>query len=333
MKIKNGKIISRRFTDEATYWQTVYEWEDIFAEELDLEINKSCNRIHPAKKDLFTRIVRKLFRIIYERRSFTYANLLNLAFIMVPEESWYYKLDHVIPIYLDVDSWKIDKIKRDTRKLPLFFVTSKKIHEMINQDNCFFIPLSVSDKYYDKKWALSKRDIDVVYTGRRNKLLHSYMLDYCKSHPNCNYVYIGKSDDEGNAVYVSVNGDVYGSFRERSDYIGLLRNSKISLVSVHDSDTVREDQENDFFTPRFYESAVCYCHMIGCYVENMEAGIIGIKDICHNVKSYDSFAEQIDRFLVTDNKVNAERYDSFIKSNLTSKRTLQIKKIYENRMG
>ena len=47
MKLQN--VISQRFTTDKSYWQIVFEWEDVFAKELSLTLSKDnklrCNKI------------------------------------------------------------------------------------------------------------------------------------------------------------------------------------------------------------------------------------------------------------------------------------------------
>ena len=95
------------------------------------------------------------------------------------------------------------------------------------------------------------------------------MMEYVAEHPDVEYVY---QSNNGSLTYISTTRGNLGKFDKRNEYVELLKSCRISLVSTPGMDKSRTDFGNvDFFTPRFFESAAFYCHMLGRYIENKEA--------------------------------------------------------------
>lgn len=304
------QIITERNSSDMYYHQITYEWEDIFSEQLSIELKDSGMYRNSKGLDIIKEILSCPFKFQITKDNW------NLAFVMFVRMSHRYKFKNVIPIYLDVHRRWVDKIISDTVRLPLFFVTSYDIYKIIQgrikDERCVYIPLSISDIYYDIKKTLNK-DIDVVQLGRKNMILHNYMKEYCQKNREINYVYME------NGVYVSTVGMAVNGLVSRKEYMDLLRRAKISLVSSPCVDKEKDFGEGvDFITPRFYESAVEYCHMAGRYTDNYESQVLNISSVCPNIDTKEEFFELIDKYLDLPNKRNVELYDDFIKSHLTS---------------
>jgi hypothetical protein len=200
---------------------------------------------------------------------------------------------NVIPIYLDVSEKDISKIVYETQYLPCYFVTSLDIFNLIKKNDisskCHYLPLSVSDKYLSEN--IPNKSIDVLQLGRKNTVLHEYMLKYCEEFPKTNYIY---QLSNGNLNYESTIYGNIGEFSDRHEFIELLSRSKISLVSTPGCDNSRKFGDGiDFITPRFYESAAHYCYMLGRYTNNEEAKELEIESICANMYSIDYSMKKI----------------------------------------
>ena len=246
----------------------------------------------------------------------------NLVFIMYPRLSHRYKWLPVVPIYLDVHKkWK-HKIIRDTRCLPLYFVTSYDlfvdIKETSPDSNCVYFPLSVADIYYGE--TRKEKNIDVVQLGRKNIKLHEFMLEYSK-HRSVDYIYLeGKS-------YKSTKGYEVGALSSRKEYMDLLSRAKVSLVSSPAVDGEKDFGGYDFITHRFYESAISDCYMIGRYTQNKEAELLKIADVCKLVNDYDEFEASLDEMLSVSIYDNYSNLRKFVRENTTKIRAEYMKKI------
>ena len=218
----------------------------------------------------------------------------------------------------------IPVIAKKTKLLPFFFVTSVDIYDLLKNygaKNVIYLPLSISDMYFSD--IVPTKKIDVIQFGRKNPVLHGWMMEYVTAHPEVEYVY---QSNNGSLTYISTTRGNLGKFDERKEYIDLLKSCRISLVSTPGMDKSRTDFGNvDFFTPRFFESAAFYCHMIGRYAENNEADFLKIHSVCFNVKTKVEFFDSMDKMLKLPNEINVCKYKEFLDSNFTSKRADLIK--------
>lgn len=323
--------MSERKYEERSFYQVTWEWEDaIYKAYKDLNIEVDFDYVHATKN----KILQYLFKFIIPKKqlSIKKTDLDNIE-LYFPLRVWHcnqYLRKNMIPIFLDVYECDTDVIIKMTKKLPFYFVTAFATYELIKKkapdSKVFFMPLSISDRWISKD--VPSKDIDVIQMGRRSSTLHEYMLQYCQIYPNVNYVYL---ESKKTWHYIStIHGDM-GTLDTRGDYMNMLKRAKVSLVSTPGIETHRFG-EFDFFTPRFYESAACYCLMIGRYTENEEAKRIEIKSVCPNIRNYNEFEYYISCYLHEGlSDFNKYLLYQFSKKNATSQRAMQILRCLERR--
>ena len=156
--------------------------------------------------------------------------------------------------------------------------------------------------------------------GRGNPVLHQYMLRYADEHSNIKYVY-----RHDNWECRSTDGSISLRADDRAGYMNILAASKVSIVGCSGIDGARPDVNgNCFVTPRFYESAVMGCALIGRYPDNEEFRKLDMSRYCPNITSYEQFVYELERALAqTPEELYTQNHD-FIISSLTSKRAEQI---------
>ena len=238
----------------------------------------------------------------------------------------FYVAANCIPVFLDV--WtKADfaSVIRQTKGFKLFYVTARYVYNRIKakdpSSGVHYIPQSVSDKYHSENFAAYKgKFIDVFMPGRGNPVLHEYMLRYAAAHPNIKYVY-----RIPNWECISTDGSISLRAATREEYIHVLSSAKESLVGCSGIDNARPDSNGIcFVTPRFYESAVLGCALLGRYPDNEEFTDMNMRKYCPNITSYEQFCHELERALAqTPEQLYAQNRD-FILNSLTSKRAAQI---------
>lgn len=250
----------------------------------------------------------------------------NLIWVMNSNDIGLYTYRNSIPIFLDTPVKTVDMVLKATKSLPFFWVTCMDFFRILEAHGCtnaHYMPLSISDKYITD--VVPEKKIDVLQFGRKNDLLHEWMLRYCREHDNVEYVY---QTGNGTLTYTStVRGEI-GRFDSRKEYMELMRSAKISLVSTPGCDENRDFGGVDFVTPRFYESAACYCQMLGRYTENEEVAQIGIKSICPNISNFEEFKRAL--ALNLENDIDAEKYETFCRINCTSQRVKEMLKVIQS---
>jgi len=312
-----NKIITLRKSVSNASFQPIFEWEDIFKEKLKLQylyINKP--------EYLFNKIKGKL---LHNNVLKNCENEKSIAFIIDLPSCKYYENKDVAPIFCDVWGNQSRELLSKTYKLDFFFVTSIDIYNLIKEerDNIFYIPLSVSDKWINKSFP--EKSIDVVQAGRKNPVLHEYMLRFVMKYPMTEYIYQQYKNKQ--IHYISTQRGDIGNFGTREKFMELLKHSKISLVSSPGADNSRNTFGIDFITPRFFESAVNYTYMLGRYTNNEESQFLNISSVCDNVSSYLQFETLIQNYLESNIFLKTKEYDTFIENNLTSTRANTINEI------
>ena len=163
------------------------------------------------------------------------------------------------------------------------------------------------------------------------------MMQYCREHENIDYVYTANGTKYGSVYTSSVSGEM-GAFVERQNFMDLLSSAKVSLVapSGYDPAPIEKSVDkkkfpngNNFASPRFYESAVLGCALIGHYPDNQEFRELNMSRYCPSVTSYEHFTSCLERALSqTPEELYAQNHE-FIINSLTSKRAEQIQKDLE----
>lgn len=262
---------------------------------------------------------------------------LSVGFVMSPVRTGFMRGTNCIPIFLDVFS-KADFVSviRQTKGFKIFYVTSRDAYNRIKakdpSSNVRYMPLSIADKYYSENFAAYRNKyIDVFMPGRGNPILHQYMLRYSAEHPNIKYVHRSENLTPGNWQCSSTDGTITLPLNTREEYIHVLSSAKVSLVGCSGIDNVRGDSNGVcFVTPRFYESAVLGCALLGRYPDNEEFTELNMRKYCPNITSYEQFCQELERALAqTPEELYAQNKD-FILNSLTSKRAEQIQRDLES---
>lgn len=318
-------ILSERGYMHWASWDVVYEWEDIIAERLGCDIltfrkGMKGKFVRRGTREINSRLPRN-----NSRYRITKSERVRLLFVMSTTIYRDLPVKNIIPIFLDFPTSTLDEIELATKRLPVFFVTCLDIYNMLknrNVENVRYIPLSISDKYYQN--YTPDKTIDVIQFGRKNVVLHEYMMRYCAEHPETEYVY---QTADGSLTYYSTTRGNIGKFGLRSEYIDLIRCCKVSLVSSPGCDKGRSAEFGsiDFISPRFYESAALYCHLVGRYTQNEESRRIGLNEICPCVQNYADFERILKTFLKC-NDFDWSMQREFVKKNLTSERAKDIQR-------
>lgn len=319
-------IITERAYQNWPSWDVVYEWEDQLSKELNIPIKNMYSCCGNIRKKI--RKIKRKLNIAQSRFHVENKKDIKLVWIMDAKILKEYTYQNFVPIFLDFSVESVEEVIEATRNLPFFWVTSKGIFDVLvskGVNNVHFIPLSISDKYYVKK--VPQKSIDVIQFGRKNKVLHEYMLNYAKTNSHVEYVY---QSEDGSLTYTSTTRGNIGKFDNRQEYMELMSKCRVSLVSSPAVDKGKNFGGVDFITPRFYESAVHYCHMIGRYTDNEEAEIIKLGDICKNIHNQEEFDNCLNSMLKEENNVVFDAYNQFLEKNVTSKRAEEMKSVLKS---
>ncbi len=324
--IKISGIYTVRDTPRPHFWDIVFDWEDQMSATLGvplIPVGKKYNQIY--RPNVVKKIINRFNAYQLRDQYFFSPQNYYLAFHIGPPGVYsFYTRNNVIPIIIDF--WRQENIKRLEsifRISPAVFVTSREVFNYLQDIGAKLelkhLSLSLPDKYTGLNNS-SLRDIDIIQMGRSNAKLDEYMSQFLNDFPNMNYV-SGKKI--GNEIHmVSTQLGFLGVFKDREEFINLLKRSRISLVSAPGLDEDRE-RTGGFspVTPRFLESAACGCKLLGLYPQNDDFEFYGIKEVCTSVTSYDQFRNLACEYLA---QRTIPDYTSFLESHLTSKRANEL---------
>lgn len=325
-------ILSARKWNDYFPLQVVYEWEDIIAKELNIAIDTvsqiTINKIyeHPLNFQ-FQKLVRRSFLKKYIDSSLNY--LLRkfpeqtfLIFLLYPQPiiNQYYYNKNCIIILLDCFADTIDKVPDYFKNIQWLFVTNLEVYNYLQNtsiaNKVSYIPLSISDIYYNIDKPI--KTIDVLQMGRQNKVLHDWMLLLTNRHPSIEYVYLKEYTNGKTAYYSTTKGWLTQSISTRADFMRFLGSAKVSLLSAPgiDGGEKRTGGYNPV-TPRFYESAVNECYMIGRFPDTPDFIYNKVSDVCNRPESYSAFEAKVLQYVREPFNLK-DAYKPFIESHLTS---------------
>lgn len=306
-------ILSLRKCNPQFYNTVMYEWEDDLVQK-GFVVEKRSN--FAKKLGLFIQAITKSpYRIRQEMsmpRATGGGKMIHnrLAFLMFVSQYREYFPNKVIPIFIDtrVDSFKV--LIEGIKDIDLAIITNRsaweKARQIYPEKKLYSIPLWCSDK-----WLLDAppaKTVDVLQIGRKNDLLHAFMLRFVSTHPKVDYVY----RKEHSSDYIStVRGNI-GQLETREDYMAALQQAKVCLVS---SPLVDSAPEMDFITPRVYEAAMSYCYMLGRFTRNSEFEEVGLDRVVDVVEDYETFESRLIVYLESGVFLKKAEFDSFIASN------------------
>ncbi|MCH4191087.1 MAG: hypothetical protein LKF52_02180 [Butyrivibrio sp.] len=324
--IKIKDIITRRKCDKSVFYDVCYEWEDILAEKLNVPLYDMSN-----VDFLYKKIKGKILPNSYSISQNVNVPISIYILISYTDLKLYSNING-IPIFIDIwNDIAIDFIMRKMQKF-YFFVTSKDVYNRFKEKypkcNVLYCQLSVSDKYFSQNFKDYSKVYDVIQVGRRNELLHGWMLEYVKKNPDIEYIYSQKGSTVGSLEYISTKRGSIGEIKSREEYIKILSENKVSLVSSPGIDSSRKQNllRADYLTPRFYESAVLGCALIGRYTLNEENFSTGISNVCPMVNDYLQFEKALNEALAISMEGLYRNNETFIRNSLTSSRIEQITK-------
>ncbi|MBQ7562079.1 MAG: hypothetical protein IJS99_09675 [Synergistaceae bacterium] len=347
------ELISTRFKNMKGqfYRPVIYEWEEEIAKYFNVPVKQVFQDTRDITK-YFRKFIQAIKNLIKTLFPFTVKikrsvidpvsmpilvqdlNLpLSISFLLFHGEMSVCVGNNALPIFLDIwggeNSYDFEQVLRRTKDLKIFYVTSRYIFNCIKarnpERNVRYMPLSVADKYHSENFMKYRsKDIDVLQFGRKDEILHEYMLKYASEHKNINYVYCAET---GNSDYLSTTNGNLGKMKTRDEFIKLLSRAKISLVSPPGMDKKVDSKYGiNFVTPRFYESAILGCALIGRYPDNQEFRELNMSKYCPNITSYEQFCESLELALnITPEELYSQNHD-FIINSLTSQRAKQIER-------
>lgn len=314
------QIITERFINNSVSRHLVYEWEDIFSQNLSIPLKRQSIIVQKRKLQYIGFLL-----------PFAHPNKLSFVFEINPIlRNRIYNTNRVIPNIIDfyLNEGHLKPFETMYNKNPIVTVSSREAYDfLINKGlklNIAHLPLSISDKYRISKTTHFVKKYDMVLMGRQNPILEQFLYKYVSTHHDFVYVYRKRVGNQ--FLYFSSTGESLGDINTREKYIDLMRKSRISLYATPGIDG-DESRTNGFsqVTPRLLELISSGCHILARYKNNSDTDYYELETIAKSINTYQEFEKKLD--FARQEEVDMGKYATYLERHYTSERTKQLKEI------
>lgn len=325
-KLNIKRIVSLRKSECRSWFQIVYEWEDVISEMTGIPI------LSPAKSILPLRLQRlKSFLGFPLLRSG-----LSLEFVMNGSP-----IDHreihrntipwIIDYFLSVDETKlfVDSLK----KVPSVILSSREAFERVltlgeeYRDKIIHVGLSLPDKWMpasEEEWI--HKDYDLLLIGKVSQGFESYLKRYCVSHPGLRIAERRIENGCYNFYDVQHPETFVGNADTRENYMNLLRRSRVFIYTTPGIDGDKATNGLSQVTPRFLEALACGCIPVMKYADNPDTRFYELQNFSPSVESYEDFCKQMNGALLS--KPDYGKIINYLQRHTTSQRVIELKQVF-----
>ncbi len=326
MKLAN--IISQRNYTHWPSFQIVYEWEDIIAQKLHINISTETK-------------VQRFFHRRFEKNHLVglYHSLIrnrdekSLRFIMEARTVQKCILTkNTIPVIIDfwLEEKDLSAFYTAYKVVPLILITNKEVYDFLKMHNCPIPiehwPLSFPDQHGFYRANNYLKEYDFCIFGRPNPFFIRMLDSYCKSHPD--FTYITNNGDINHRCYIDNKGNIIAEDTGRQSYLEMMRKTKVSCYSTPGIDEAKKETNNyNQVTPRLFEMLCSGCHVIGHYPNTADTRWYQLDTIVPNVDNYGQFESELEKMLQTP--VDITMIKDFMSRHYTSQRVALLQDILQ----
>ena len=314
---------------KASSFDTVYEWENIIADKLNLKIEKQNKFTTWFYRQIEVRLkMRDFFHFFVPSAS------LSLLFVMDARTLKSCRLTkNTVPVIIDF--WlaenQLNLFYENFKYCPVVLISSAEVYQFLLCHNCplniAHWPLSLPDYHklspdavFDKKW-------DLALLGRANPYFLNFLERYCEKHPDFEYV-LGTNNIDNRFFYTN-KGKKVGHAIGRDAYLEMLRATKISFYTTPGLDLAKK--ETNFFnqvTPRFLELISGGCLVMAHYPKNADTEYYEMDSLCKDIDSYEDFEKELNQLLYIK-EIPFKKYSEYLNKHITSARLNLLVKLLE----
>lgn len=326
------KITEKAEVERKTFFDIVFEWEDIFSKQLNLPIlartewefgfDERCRKVYQKIKVPFYR----LYSLIDRR-----GKNIFMFDCSTKRQDGIYNNSRYIPCLIDyfLSDEEYGKFLRAYSKNPLVLVSNRDVYEYLQKKGCPIpiehFPLSLPDYYWNDE--IYEKKYDLVMFARQNPLLVEYINMYENKHPD--FKLVRRKYECGHYIYyLSATGETVSIGDSHEEYVKLVSQSKVAVYTTPGMDGTRTDANGwNQVTPHFLEEIAGQCHIIARYPDNADTQWYEISKICKCVESYDEFEQLMDKY--RHEEVDLKLYKEYLQNHFTSKRVDMLRSIIE----
>ena len=330
--MKLEKIYSKRKYEKLSFWDLVYEWEDILAKEMNANIKNE-----PQGFDKVLKGIPCLYKILTQGK-------LSLCFQMgaeiVPEKIKYIQerfglraknISDVIPCIIDF--WQpesdIKAMEKAYSRNKVVLVTSMEAIEFLKLHNVEINykhwPLSLPNQYSLDKAPKDgyKKRYDLALMGRQCVLMKTFLDEYISKYPD--FTYVSGKKENGHLNYYTNKGEFVGCADDREGYFNIMRGAKAGLYSTPGVDNKDGSNGYNQVNPRFLELLSAQCHIIAHYPDNADTRFYNVSLFSEDINTYDKFEKAMNKAI--EEPIDLKKYQDYLSLHYTTERAKQLKQI------
>lgn len=318
MERKLSQILSARQYCNSASFKSVYEWEDIIADKMGLEIIKDTSF---KRYKIYARIEKYLSTNIYYK-FIRKKKQLRLCFIMTASTKPLCVLDkNTIPVIIDfwLTKEQLPHFYKAYRQCPLILITSAEIVSFLKENNCPLPiehwPLSLADSVEIKS---DKKEYEFCFIGRKDPFFVEMIERYSKEHPDFEYVI--NNENINQREYQTNKGRFIGYDTGRESYLNIIRKSKICVYSTPGIDKAKNVTGRfNQVTPRVLELLSGGCYVLGHYPDNPDTLYYDLRSVVPQINSYKDFEYYMNTYRSASPRNIMECYNYINKHNTTAR--------------
>lgn len=335
-------IFTDRYFEPSFSWHLIFEWEDVFSQELGLELMDSrkvsavtkyagkafnfASRTFHIPDDLLLSLFSIVDKVTCRKKG------LNILLLNLKRRFYFAASRNTIPLVIDF--WKTTNLVafyKNYKNCPAVLIPDLEVYTYLKDNHCplniYHLPLSLPDKYKLSPDTKFNKTYDIIMPGRINIVLWHYLQDYLKKYPDVEFIHMVQKEDRLH-YYNSNKTGIIGLCEDRDAYMRLLRSSKVAFYSTAGIDGGAETRTGGFnpVTPRFLEIVSAGCEVIARYPKNEDTDYFELEKICASVASYEEFECQLNKAL-NEKETPVQRNAAYLAKHYTSVRAAALKQI------
>lgn len=313
-KISLRGILSHRRIKRRVSWNLVWEWEDELSETLGIPLH-TPGLLGGAMHRLASGMG------IASRQN------EDLEFIMIASGSPQAYKHHapivwVIDYFLNPDS-ETHAFIEATSHLKSVLISSREAYDTVigaggDSKRYIHVPLSVPSCYKTAPTIeTSAKDIDLLLVGRASDKLEKWAQRYVADRPGIRAA-IRLPRHNGHYRVVTHEGRSLGTVDTRSEYMALLRRSRLMLYSTPGLEDGKYTGGYSQVTPRLLEGVTSGCAPLMRYADNSDTRWYGLENLGPSLESYEQFAAEADSLLAMSPRILDEKLAQWVAPHYTS---------------
>ena len=315
-------LTERRFNSKAAM-QIVFEWEDVLSSALNIPLADAFN-----PTSLHQRVICRGMPGI--ARKWTTRNSAFM-FEMIDLRGMWHNKKNIVPCIVDYftrDTKLLGKFFKLYDAAPIVLISSLEAYSFLLENKCpiniCHWPLSLPDKWLQKRTSPEIKKYDLILAGRTNPVLKEFATRYCNDNPHTK-ILIREIKGNNWICHSPSDGKSYPC-GTREEYMSCLSLAKVCLYATPGIDDGKCGA-NGFnqVTPRLLEFLASGCTVIARYTNNPDTEFYNLNQVTLPAANYSQFCQSMSTALSAPS--NSNKNYEYLLRHTTSARAESLRQI------